>query len=84
MRRSISLCLAAALSLVGLIFPFILGAHPTGLNQSILMLMMLGIMSGFIHGAGFHPPQKWLRALLSPVFTWPLMILSGGLLLAIR
>lgn len=84
MSRGISLSFAVVLSLVGLVFPFLLGAHATGLNQSILMVMMLGIAGGFIYGAGFKPQQKWLRALLSPAITWPVMLLSGGVLLALR
>ena len=48
------------------------------------MVMMLGIIGGFIHGAGFRPEQKWLRALISPAVTWPVMLLSGVALLLIR
>jgi predicted membrane protein len=84
MRRGISLCFAGTLSVIGLVFPFVLGAQPTGLNQSLLILMMLGMVGGFIHGAGFRPEQKWLRALISPAFTWPVMLLSCALLLLIR
>jgi predicted membrane protein len=84
MSRAISLCFAATLSIVGLVFPFLLGTQPTGLNQSILMVMMLGIMGGFIHGAGFRPEQKWLRALFYPAVSWSVMLLSGAFLLAVR
>jgi predicted membrane protein len=84
MSRGISLWFAGTLSLAGLIFPFVLGAQPTGQNQSILLVMMLGIVGGFIHGAGFQPEQKWLRTLLSPAITWPVMLLSGGVLVVLR
>lgn len=84
MTRSISLCLAVTLSLVGLVFPFLLGAHATGLNQSILMLMMLGIAGAFIHGAGFRPAQPWLRWLISPAVAWTVMLVSSGLLVSMR
>lgn len=72
------------LSLVGLVFPFLLGAQATGVNQSLLMLMMLGIAAAFIHGAGFSPQAPWLRWLISPAVSWPVMLVSGGFLVAIR
>ena len=84
MRRGISLCFASTLSVIGLVFPFVLGTQATGLNQSLLMVMMLGIMGGFIYGAGFRPEQKWLRALICPAVTWPVMLLSCVALLLIR
>lgn len=83
MTRGISLCFAITLSMVGLVFPFLLGAQATGLNQSILLLMMLGIVGGFVYGAGFRPVRKWAQALISPVVTWPVMLVSGAALLAI-
>jgi predicted membrane protein len=84
MSRGLSLAFAFTLSLVGLVFPFLLGAHATALNQSILMVMMLGIVGAYIHGAGFQPRQKWLRGLLCPAVTWPVMLLSGWFLVALR
>ncbi len=84
MTRGLSLCFAITLSLAGLIFPFILGRQPTGQNQSLLLVMMLGIMGAFIHGAGFEPRQKWARTLISPAITWPVMLLAGATLMAIR
>jgi predicted membrane protein len=80
----VSLSAASVLSVVGLVFPFMLGRVPTGFNQSVLMLMMLGIAGAFFYGAGFSPEQKWLRAVMAPVFTWPLMALSFGLLVWLR
>jgi len=82
--RGISLTAAGLLSLVGLVFPFMLGRVPTALNQSLLMLMMVGVAGGFVHGAGFQPAQNWLRTLIGPAFTWPLMALSFGLLIWLR
>jgi predicted membrane protein len=67
-----------------LVLPFLLGANATGLNQSILMVMMLGIVGAFIHGAGFRPKQPWLRWLISPAVSWPVMLVSGALLVAMR
>jgi predicted membrane protein len=84
MSRALSLSFAITLSLVGLVFPFLLGSHATGLNQSLLMVMMLGIGGAYIHGAGFEPRQNWLRGLLSPAVTWPVMLLSGWFLVTLR
>jgi predicted membrane protein len=84
MTRGLSLCFAFTLSLVGLVFPFLRGANANGLNQSILMVMMLGIVGAFIHGAGFRPKQPWLRWLISPAVCWPVMLVCGGLLVATR
>ncbi len=84
MTRAVSLALAAVLSILGLVFPFVLGRVPTGFNQSVLMLMMAGIAGAFIYGAGFTPEHKWLRAAIAPAFTWPLMAVSFALLLLVR
>ena len=84
MTRGLSLCFAVTLSLVGLVFPFLLGANATGLNQSMVMMMMLGIAGAFIYGAGFRPRQPWLRWLISPAVSWPVMLGSGALLVAMR
>jgi predicted membrane protein len=84
MTRGLSLCFAVTLSLVGLVFPFLLGANATGLNQSVLVVMMLGIAGAYLHGAGFRPKQAWLRWLMSPAVCWPVMLVSGALLVAMR
>ncbi len=81
MTRGLSLCFAVTLSLV---FPFLLGASATGLNQSMVMMMMLGIAGAFIYGAGFRPRRPWLRWLISPAVSWPVMLGSGALLVAMR
>ncbi len=80
--RALSLVLAGAAAFIGLVLPFLLAAHATGLNQSILVLMMAGVAGGFVHGAGFRPERRWARAALSPWVTWPLIAgCLGGLLL---
>jgi predicted membrane protein len=84
MARVLSLAASSLLSLVGMIFPFVLGRVPTALNQSLLLLMMAGVAGGFIYGAGFQPAQTWLRTIIAPAFTWPLMGLSFSLLVWLR
>jgi predicted membrane protein len=84
MLRSASLVFAAITSIIGLVFPYILARQPTGLNQSILLLMMAGISGAFIHGVGFRPRGKWLNYMISPITTWPVLALTTGSLLALR
>jgi predicted membrane protein len=82
--RAASLIIAAAASLIGLIFPFWLGRQPTGLNQSVLLVMMAGIAGAFIYGTGFAPEQSLVRRLVGPAVTWPLMIGGFSVLIALR
>lgn len=43
-------------------------------NHSALMMVMLGISGGFIHGIGYIP-QFWLwKWFFSPWLAWPLML----------
>jgi len=43
-------------------------------NHSALMMVMIGISGGFIHGVGFLP-QFWLwKWLFNPFIAWPLML----------
>lgn len=82
--RAVSLSIGSLASLTGLVFPFVLARQATGLNQMILLLMMAGIASSFIYGAGFAPLQKSLRVLISPWLSWPVVVVCLGGLLALR
>ncbi len=71
--------LAGIFSFIGLALPFVLGAHTATLNHGALMLLMAGIIAAYVHGFGFQ--LSGLAALaISPVLTWPLMMLSFGAL----
>ena len=48
------------------------------------MVMMLGIMGGFVYGAGFRVEQRWLRVLVCPAVTWPVMLVSAVALLVMK
>jgi predicted membrane protein len=76
--------LAGGLSLIGLVFPFLLGMRATGLNQSLLTVMMLGICAAFVHGFGFTPGNVWARRAVSPAVTWPVMLGTCGAMLLVR
>jgi predicted membrane protein len=82
--RAASLAFAGAASLIGLIFPFWLARQATDLNQTILLVLMAGIMGAFIYGAGFAPQNRTARWAISPGVTWPLLAGSLGALLIIR
>lgn len=82
--RATSLIIASAASIIGLVFPFILAAQATGLNQSVLLVMMCGIAGAFIYGAGFQPKQPLLARLIAPALTWPVILGGCALLVAMR
>ncbi len=72
--------LLAALTLSGLIL-----AYPKALghaNHGLLMLVMVGISAGFVHGVGFVPEHKLWRFMFAPWLAWPLMGAGLWLLLA--
>jgi len=80
--RIISLVLASGLASLILIMPQVLTNLDGSPNHSLLMLLMLGIMIGFIHGVGFQPKPIVLRYSLSPIISWSIMI--GGVLYIIN
>ncbi len=67
--RLLSLLLALALSGAILTFPKAL-AHA---HHGLLMLVMLGVSAGFVHGVGFVPRHRLWRAVFSPWLAWLLM-----------
>jgi predicted membrane protein len=82
--RAGSLCLAITASIIGLVFPYLLAARATGLNQSVLLVMIFGIAGAFIHGAGFTPSNRAVKLLISPYVTWVSILGPLGMLIAIR
>ncbi len=72
--------LALALGLSGWMF-----ADPRAFAQaghSMLMLVMLGVCAGFVHGVGFVPIARIWRIAFSPWLAWPLMGAGLWLMLA--
>ncbi len=82
--RAASLFIAAMASMIGLVAPFLLARQATGLNQTILLVMMAGVIGAFIYGAGFQPANRALRLAMRPALTWPLTIGALVVLLALR
>jgi predicted membrane protein len=75
--RTVSLLLALVLSALVLLLPHTLTNQDDTVNHSLLMLLMIGTMLGFIHGVGFSA-KPMLGYLISPILAWPIMI--GGIL----
>lgn len=75
-----SLVLAAPLGLLLLIHPGSIVGADGHYSHPLLMLVMAGICTGFIHGLGFTPGSAWARRLTSPLLSWCLLG-SGYLLL---
>ena len=71
---AISFLMALPLAAVLLIHPGAMLDANGHYNHSALMMVMIGISGGFIHGVGFLP-QFWLwKWLFSPYVAWPLML----------
>lgn len=79
--RVLSLLLAAPLAALLLIHPAAYLDDQGRYSHGLLMLVMLGISGGFVHGVGFDPLSRLWRLLLGPACAWPLLIF-GYLLLA--
>jgi cyd operon protein YbgE len=71
--RAASLLLATPLALLLLIHPAAMLDAEGGYSHGLLMLVMWGISSGFIHGVGFDPHSRLWRTLFHPLGGWLLM-----------
>jgi cyd operon protein YbgE len=78
--RVLSLLLASPLALL-LIHPAAMLDAQGHYSHSLLMLVMLGVAGGFVHGVGFDPDQRGWRWLFGPLLAWPLLLMGYGLLL---
>lgn len=78
--RIVSLTAALAVSAVLMLYPYALGTRMTPMTHSALPLLLFGISAAFVHGAGFKPDNRVLRAVFSPVAAWPLIAAGIGLL----
>ncbi|MFZ2319802.1 MAG: cyd operon YbgE family protein [Pseudomonas sp.] len=79
--RSLSLLLASPLALLLLIHPAAMLDANGHYSHNLLMLVMLGVAGGFVHGVGFIPHTWYWRAGFGPLLAWPLLFLGYGLLL---
>lgn len=72
----ISFLMALPLAAVLLIHPSMMLDADGHYSHRVMMLIMIGISGGFIHGVGFIP-RLWIwKWLFSPFIAWPLMLLG--------
>lgn len=78
--RALSLLLASPLALLLLIHPAAMLDEQGRYSHSLLMLVMVGVAGGFVHGVGFDPYNRLWRLLFGPSCAWPLLALGYALL----
>lgn len=79
--RLLSLAQAIPLALVLMIHPALMLDASGHYSHPLLMLVMLGVAGGFVHGVGFVPLHRLWRLLFGPACAWPLMLLGYAILL---
>lgn len=72
--RLLSLLMALGLSAAILVFPNRLLMENGKSDHDLLMVLLVGICVGFIHGVGFAPKKSLWHFLLSPYLCWPIMV----------
>lgn len=80
--RVVSLALAAPMGLLLLIHPGSMVGPDGRYSHGVLMLVMLGICTGFVHGVGFSVTSHWARWLTNPLLSWFLLV--GGYLMLLQ
>lgn len=80
--RALSLLLASPMALLLLIHPAAMLDSEGRYSHSLLMLVMWGVSTGFIHAVGFQPYSRVWRIAFHPLGGWLLMGLGYLILLA--
>lgn len=78
--RGISLLAALAISAVLMLYPYAVGTQMTARTHIALPFLLFGVSGGFVHGLGFKPDSRVLRAVFSPLVAWPLIVVGIGLI----
>lgn len=79
--RFVSFTAAALFCLVIVLYPQLLVRYGGPPNHGALVLGLLGMAAGFVHGVGFEPRRPLFRILLGPLTAWLLLPLGTWLLL---
>ena len=82
--RALSLLLASPLALLLLVHPAAMLDADGSYSHSLLMLVMVGVSGGFVHGVGFDPYRSYWRLLFGPLCAWPLMLLGYAILWSVQ
>ena len=82
--RALSLLLASPMALLLLVHPAAMLDADGSYSHSLLMLVMVGVSGGFVHGVGFVPYNRFWRLLFGPLCAWPLMLLGYAILWSVQ
>lgn len=80
--RALSLAAALAVTLFVTAYPRFFADTLQQVPHGALVLLMLGVSAAYVHGVGFVPDNRWLKALFGPAAAWA-MIGSAACLLAL-
>lgn len=75
--RAVSFIAALAVTVTVLVFPRLIALDMHTVPHGWLVVLMLGMSFGYVHGIGFIPKNPILKTLFSPVVAWPLMLLGS-------
>jgi predicted membrane protein len=75
--RAVSLFLAASVSAGLLVLPAVRGGELSQAEHGLLALALLAICGLFAGGLGYVPANRWLRAAVSPLLLWPMLLGLG-------
>jgi predicted membrane protein len=84
LSRAFSLAVAAILSLALMIYPYVLGNSMDRVTHMALPVLLFGVSGAFVHGIGYEPDNRFLRALFGAPVAWILIALGIALLLIRR
>lgn len=76
LARAVSFMAALTITVTVLIFPRMIALDMHSVPHGWLVLLMLGMSFGYVHGFGFVPQNRYLQTIFSPVIAWPVM--AGG------
>lgn len=79
----LSFSMAAAFCLVLVVYPQLIIRDGAAPNHGALLLGLIGMAAGFVHGVGFVPYRTFFKILLGPLAAWILMPLGTCLMLNI-
>jgi len=82
--RGVSLLLAVSISLVLMVFPYVLGRSLSPAVHAILPLLLLSVCGAFVHGLGYVPESPRLRRMISPAVLWPALAVTTLLIALLR
>lgn len=78
--RALSLALAIAISVGVLAWPTLVVSADGRVDHGWLTVLMWGMAAGFVHGVGFVPRNRVLRAALGPLAAWGLPLIAAAAL----